>query len=223
MTPRDLALGALALLSAALVAAIALELTAAPAPAPESAPPARTGDLPAAVADDTPTLVPIILARPLFSTDRRPKAAPSTGGEPTDELPRLAGIMIDGPQKHAIFQPSGDAKPITAVVGDQVAGWRVQQITVASVTLDGPGGTRTLEPKADPSLVPPAAPSAPVAPVVPNPGQVTPRQYLPGGMQLPPGVPNPFAGQGVPQPGRPVAPQLPVRQQGGAPAAPNRR
>jgi hypothetical protein len=223
MTPRDLALGSLALLSVALVAVIVLELTAAPAPTPESAPPVRIGDLPAAVVDDVPSLVPTILARPLFSIDRRPKAAAASGNSgPTDDLPRLAGILINGPQKHAIFQPAGDAKPITAAEGDEVAGWRVQRITVADVTLDGPGGTRTLEPKFDPTLAAPAPAAGQIVPGAPQ-GPANPRQYLPGGMALPPGVPNPFAGQAVPAPGRPAIPQSPVRQQGGAPAVPNRR
>ena len=225
MTPRDAALAGLGILCVALLATIAFELTATPAPASQDTPPARVADLPAAVVSDTSGLVPIILARPLFALDRRPKAGPAAVAA-SDDMPRLAGILIDRTQRHAIFQPNGEGKPVTLAEGDEVAGWQVKQITADGVTLTGPKGTQTLQPKADPALA--AAEPAPAAvqglnPAQPNPRQANPRQYLPGGMQLPPGVPNPFAGQVNPAPGRPVIPQPPSRQPGGAPAAPNRR
>lgn len=223
MTPRDAALGGFAFLSVALLAVIALELTAAAVPPPEAAAPARVTDLPAAVVSDDSGLVPIILARPLFASDRRPTASAAAVAA-SDDMPRLAGILIDGTQRSAIFQPSGDGKPVTVAVGDQIAGWRIQQIALDGVTLAGPKGTQTLQPKADPALAAAAPAPVPVAnPAQPNQRQPNPRQYLPGGLQLPPGVPNPFAGQVNPTPGRPGVPQQPSRQPGGALVAPNRR
>ncbi|HLZ67816.1 MAG TPA: hypothetical protein VKQ29_16445 [Aliidongia sp.] len=229
MTPRDAAVGGLGLLSLALLAVIAIEAFQAPAPAPAAAAPAAPSALPAAQVDDSSSFLPTILARPLFALDRRPKESPTAVGAPTDDMPRLAGIMIDQSQRRAIFQPSGDAKPVSLTEGDQIAGWQIQQIAADGVTLAGPKGTETLQPKPDPALAAAAAAgdNANPAPngvpgLPPRPGQTNPRQFLPGGMQLPPGVPNPFAGQPAPPQPRP-APPPPTRQPGGAPAAPSRR
>ncbi|GGF23619.1 hypothetical protein GCM10011611_32100 [Aliidongia dinghuensis] len=222
MTPRDLALGGLGIASAILVVVIALELAAPAAAPPRSAPPAGLGDLPEATTEDVSGLVPTILARPLFAADRRPKASPAAAsGGPGDQMPRLAGILIDRTQRRAIFQPAGDGKPMVLAEGDQIAGWQIQQIAASSVTLTGPGGNQTLEPKPDPALAaaPPVPPPPPGVPAPQNP-----RQYLPGGLQLPPGVPNPFAGQATATPGRPqVAPPPASRQPGSAPNAQKRR
>jgi hypothetical protein len=224
MTPRDVSLAGLGVISLALLAVIAMEAFQTPAPATAAAP-AQATRLPAAAVDDVSGFVPIIVARPLFAPDRRPKAGPAVAGAPSDDMPRLAGIMIERTQRRAIFQPSGDGKPVTLVEGDQVAGWKVQQIAADGVTLTGPKGTQTLQPKADPSLAAAAASSGdPMAPGgAPRPAPNNPRQFLPGGMQLPAGVPNPFVGQAAPPQGRPAVPQPASRQPGGAPAAPNRR
>jgi len=233
MTPRNLALGSFGALSAVLLAVIALELSAAPAPPPRDAAPVRVADLPTTEAEDVSGLVPTILARPLFARDRRPSASAAAAGA-SDQMPRLAGILIDRGQKRAIFQPEGDAKPISVAEGEQVAGWQVKTIAADGVTLAGPKGTETVQPKPDPAL---AAAAATAQPLPGAPGQPNPRQYLPGGMQLPPGVPNPFNGQPRPVPGRPNTgqpgapptgpqpsnPPSNSRQPGSAPAAPNRR
>jgi hypothetical protein len=226
MTPHATLLTSLSVISAALLALIAVEAVSTPIKPSAAAPPVPVNDLPAATVEDVATLVPVILARPLFSPDRRPKAGPAASGAATDDMPRLAGILIDRAERHAIFQPSGDGKPVTVAEGDQVGGWQVQQITADAVTLTGPKGTQVLQPKADPNLAATATPGTdPMVPggVIPKPGQANPRQYLPGGMQLPAGVPNPFPGQTNPTQARPPAPQQPSRQPGGAPAAPNRR
>jgi hypothetical protein len=169
--------------------------------------------------------VPTILARPLFALDRRPKAGPATAGAPSDDMPRLAGVIIERTQRRAIFQPPGDGKPVTLIEGDQIAGWQIQGIAADGVTLTGPKGTQTLEPKGDPTLAAAQPPNADqMAPGAgPRPPVNNPRQFLPGGMQLPPGAPNPFAGQAAPPQARPNVPQPASRQPGGAPAAPNRR
>ena len=232
MTPRDAALGSLGLLSLALLVVIAMEAIETPAPAATAAAPVAASALPATEVDDTASSLPIILARPLFALDRRPSASGSTVGAVSDDMPRLSGILIDQSRRRAIFQPSGDAKPVSLAEGEQVAGWQIQKIAVDGVTLTGPKGTETLLPKPDPALAAAAADNpSPIAPGQGGqPAQANPRQFLPGGMQLPPGVPNPFAGpqpappqpQPNPQP-RPIVPQPRSRQPGGAPAAPNRR
>jgi len=217
MTPRGILLSGLGLVSAALVAVIAFETTGTPVPPSAVAPPPPPLGLPVAADADVQALVPVILARPLFSPDRRPKAGPAAVGV-TDDMPRLAGMLIDRSDRHAIFQPTGDAKPVIVAVGDQVGGYKVQEITAEAVTLAGPKGTLVLQPKPDPSLVN-ATPAQALPGIPPRPGPNVPRQTLPGGMQLPPGVANPFAGQATPTPAVPNA----NRQPGGAPAAPNRR
>jgi hypothetical protein len=223
MTPREMSLAGLGLISIALLAVIGMEATQATAPAAIAAAPVQASRLPAVAVDDAASLLPIILARPLFATDRRPKAGPAPIGAPSDDMPRLAGILIDRADRHAIFQPSGDAKSVSLIEGDQIAGWQIQHIAADGVTLTGPKGVQVLTPKADASLSPPSNidPMAPGA--VPRPPPNVPRQFLPGGMQLPPGVPNPFAGQVAPTQARPTVPQPASRQPGGAPAAPNRR
>ena len=212
------------MISAGLLGLIALEAVHTPAPASTVAAPIQASRLPAAAVDDVAGFVPIILARPLFAVDRRPKAGPAAVGAVSDDMPRLAGIMIDPTQRRAIFQPANEGKTVTLAEGDQIAGWQILQITADSVTLTGPKGTQILQPKPDPSLSSTTPTVDPMTPgSVPRPPANNPRQYLPGGMQLPAGVPNPFAGQTAPTQARPAVPQPASRQPGGAPAAPNRR
>src|SRR5947208_1663743 len=77
-----------------------------------------------------------------------------------------------------------------------VSGWRVGNITPREVSLSGPSGTKTLQPKLDPNLAPPPGqppigqpggrvpiPPAAGRPRVPVPGAA------PAAAQPPPGVP----------------------------------
>ncbi|MGA7867160.1 MAG: hypothetical protein WCA23_24770, partial [Stellaceae bacterium] len=101
-------------------------------------------------------LVATILARPLFSSARRPpQDAPS--GAAADDLTdaRLTGIVTTPRHRLAIFAVSGD-KPLKVAEGDAVSGWRIESITPREVSLSGPSGTKTLQPKLDPNLAPPA-------------------------------------------------------------------
>ncbi|HVJ51947.1 MAG TPA: hypothetical protein VM689_05760 [Aliidongia sp.] len=156
---------------------------------------------PAAPTAPTVQWVNTILARPLFSPTRRPDAAPqqqqtaSQDDGPSD-LPRLSGILLLRDSKQAVFQPTGDQKPIVVAEGGDVSGWTVQSISATEVTLTGPGGTTTLEPKFDENLVPPA-------PQVPN---------IPVRAGVPPTLnqPNPALGQRNLPPGTPVIPKLGV-------------
>jgi hypothetical protein len=129
-----------------------------------------------------------ILARPLFSPSRRPPQN-STGNAADDAGladSRLAGIVIEPGRRFAIFAPQG-AKPLMVTEGETVSGWRVDSISPQEVSLSGPEGTKTLQPKFDPNLAPPAEeqtpPPAPVFGVPPNiraaPGVMVPQPGAP--------------------------------------------
>lgn len=131
-------------------------------------------------------LLTTALARPLFSSTRRPPpqggtdAAADTGLADT----RLTGIVTEPGHRIAIFAPAG-AKALIVTEGESVSGWRVDTITPTDVSLTGPSGTKTLQPKIDPNLVPPAGPptAAPAnAPAPPPVAAVGPRPGLPPAM-----------------------------------------
>ena len=139
---------------------------AAPAPSEASPPPGRPE-----VRGRYGELLAAILARPLFSSTRRP--APQGDDTITDSGlsdTRLAGIVIAPGHRIAIFASNG-AKPLTVSEGETVSGWRVEHITPREVSLSGPGGTKTLQPKFDPNLAPP--PPAASLPVNPLPATVS--------------------------------------------------
>jgi general secretion pathway protein N len=96
----------------------------------------------------------VVLARPLFSPDRRPlvAAAHSVSG-----LPRLSGIVVSGARKVALF--AGPGRTIVAEEGLRVGAYDVVAISDSGVTVAGPGGTTVLRPVFDPAL--PAAARAP--------------------------------------------------------------
>jgi hypothetical protein len=106
-------------------------------------------------------LVTAILARPLFSPTRRPDA-PASGRDAGPDLAdaRLTGIVTLPPLKIAIFAVKG-AKPLVLGEGETVSGWRIDRITPAEIALSGPGGTQTMRPKEDPTLM--RASATPVA------------------------------------------------------------
>ena len=162
----------------------AAEMAAAPPPDAEIAsvvPPRMPTPLPAArpsASGQYDVLVATILARPLFSTTRRPPQHSDGPAADSDlDNARLAGIVTEPGHRFAIFAPTG-AKPLIVSEGDTVSGWRVESITAREVSLSGPGGTKTLEPKIDPNLAPPAPPpmAAATPPAVPpiNPAVVRP-------------------------------------------------
>ena len=153
-------------------------------------------------------LVATALARPLFSSTRRPPHdAPSGPADSDLSDARLTGIVTTPGRRIAIFAVNGD-KPLKVAEGDAVSGWRIETITPREVSLSGPSGTKTLQPKLDPSLAPPPGqpptgqPSA-RGPIPPAAGR--PRVPMPGAapaVALPPqGLPvnNPGA---LPRPAR---------------------
>ena len=164
----------IALLAACMLFAgvITLELQPSNSEEPSVTAPAETPRPPPSPAE-LPRIDGLIAAareRPLFSATRRPaeKASPGSAADPDLSDVRLAGIIVE-PERHmAIFAVSG-AKPVVRLEGENVKEWRLDSISPGEVSLSGPGGVRTLSPKADPHLVRQALPilAAPAAPGTP--------------------------------------------------------
>jgi general secretion pathway protein N len=146
-------------------------------------------------------LLATVLSRPLFSSTRRPPQSAANDG-PSADLgdTRLTGIVTVPGHHLAIFAVNG-AKPLKLTEGEDVSGWRIESITPREVSLSGPGGTKTLEPKVDPSLSQAPAP----APIPINPAARPPVPLPPGAAALPrPGVPPTLPSPPVPRPARPA-------------------
>ncbi len=199
MMPRGLA--AMLGLGAALAVTIALELTGgvsddgamiASAPRPAPAPPSRAA-APPVPPEDRQALVDGILARPLFATNRRPPDAPPAAGPapaPTN-LPRLAGILVHGDSRSAIFAATGSGRPAVVQEGAKLSGYTVQSIEAGQVTLAGPSGSQVLHPAFDPR--PPSPAANPLGGGLPGAG--LPGAGLPGAGPAGPGArpATPFA------------------------------
>jgi hypothetical protein len=100
-------------------------------------------------ADNVQAWVGPILARPLFSPDRRPAAGmddAAAAGVPG--LPRLTGILVGPFGRSAIFA-SNASKPIVLGEGGRIDAYTVQSIDAAEVQLDGPSGVQRLQPAFD--------------------------------------------------------------------------
>ncbi len=195
-----LSLGGCAVFGALLV----VELTSAPnnqqadkrPPAPAEAPLAKPVQRP-----QVDQLVATSLGRPLFSATRKPpEEATATSRRVEQELPnlRLTGIIIEPSRHLAIFAVAG-AKPLVRSEGEMVDDWKLDNIGPHQVSLSGPTGVTTLEPKTDPHLIRPPPPALPGA----TPGQ-------PGAAGRPPG-PVAF-GRPPPPPGPPGRMPVPPTQ-----------
>jgi general secretion pathway protein N len=148
-------------------------------------------------------LLALALARPLFSSNRRPPQSAANDSVATADLAnmRLTGIVTEPSHHLAIFAVNGETKPLKLTEGEDVSGWRIESITPREVSLSGPGGTKTLEPKLDPNLVAPTAP-APAPPA--NPAARPPSRPAPAANLPPrPAVP-PVPGRSPPRPARPT-------------------
>ena len=87
-----------------------------------------------------------VLARPLFAPTRRPsEAAPTLAAAPAS-LPRLSGVLLNGPNRSAIFAPLDGGRPVVAQVGGQLGAYTIQSIAAGRVVVMGPGGTKVLRP-----------------------------------------------------------------------------
>jgi hypothetical protein len=106
--------------------------------------------------------VATILARPLFSRDRRPLAAPGQNAAvAATSVPRLTGILISPLGRTAIFAAVNGGKPIVVSEGGHLGRFVVQSIDVGQVTIIGPGGQNMLRPSFDNATAstPPVAPA----------------------------------------------------------------
>lgn len=161
--------------------------------APVAAVPARTSTAPVARRAPPPRLddlLTVSLARPLFNSSRRPPEEPGNSGSTDLSGNRLTGIITEPERRFAIFAVAG-GKALVVSEGENVSGWRVDSITPTEITLSGPGGNKTLQPKTDPNVVrqaPPAPKPAQPAPTQPRPGAAA-RAPAPAG----PGIPQPNA------------------------------
>lgn len=142
-------------LAAGLAGVIGLELSSAwsaPPELPVAGVAGRAAASPAAdrrggMADRPEAWAAAALARPLFAPGRRPEALASVAAAPVGAgLPRLSGVLIDGERRRAIFAGANGAMPVTTGEGGDVAGFRVQKIEAAQVTLAGPDGVRVVRP-----------------------------------------------------------------------------
>ena len=142
-------------------------------------------------------LLAATLARPLFSSTRRPPPNASTEAATDSDLAdtRLTGIVTEPGRRTAIFAINGD-KPLRVAEGEAVSGWRIESITPREVSLSGPSGTKTLQPKMDPNLAPP--------PGQPPPGTAGGRFPTPPAAGAGPRPPSPPAVAGVGPPNRAV-------------------
>lgn len=153
--------------SAALAVALPLELRSDITNPVVSTPPATKSNETFATQGEGPAVKQMVaraLARPLFTATRRPPEA-EAGGHPDTSLSdlRLTGIVIIPDRHFAIFTGS-DGKPLVRSEGEMISDWRIDGIAPQSISLTGPTGTTTLEPKADPHLnrlQPAAQPLAP--------------------------------------------------------------
>jgi len=135
-----------------------------------------------ATVDHTEEWAETVLARPLFSPNRRPPATTPGAAPGPVALPRLAGVMVGPFGKLAIFAGTADGKPTVASEGSSLGNYVVEAIEVGQVTVQGPGGRRLLHPAFDSSAPPPATAGQPPGP---------PRAAA-AGVPAIPGMPPPF-------------------------------
>ena len=92
---------------------------------------------------DTERLGDIILARPLFSSSRRPAQAPQAA-DAAHSAPRLSAIMIGGGLKRVVFDDDGHA--LVAREGGHAGPYTIVSIAADRVYVVGTSGSQTLRP-----------------------------------------------------------------------------
>ena len=140
---------------------------------------------------------------------------------------RLTGVLIQPDRQLAIFAVKGVKGAETRIlsVGQALNGWKLDSISPEGVSLSGPGGTRTLQPEGDTTLVRqarlPAAPAQP--PPAAPPGQAPGQPQAgapPGRTPISPQAAVPPAPARAGAPGQPVRPRPPLTAP--VPSAPTR-
>jgi hypothetical protein len=84
----------------------------------------------------------VVLARPLFTENRRPTEAQHAAAKAA--LPRLTGTILTDQGELAIFQPA-EGKSVALGRGAAVAEWTVSEIADGTVTLQRGATTTTLD------------------------------------------------------------------------------
>ena len=102
-----------------------------------------------------------ILARPLFSPDRKPVG---TSAKSVAGLSRLTGIVVTESRKIAIFAAPAGERSIVAEEGSHINAYEVKSITDSGVTVSGPAGTMVMLPIFDVSSPQVAKRLTPIAP-----------------------------------------------------------
>ncbi len=123
------------------------EGTAAPLSTPREATGVPTAVVPVE-RDDLGLVAAAVIARPLFSPERRPPSAtrPTAPESPrADEMPRLSAVIVGPRDRRAIFI-GADGKSRAVSEGDSIGGMRVRTIAPGEVTLTGPSGDRVVRP-----------------------------------------------------------------------------
>jgi hypothetical protein len=149
-TPIPLAAAGLMAAAGLLAVTLAWELGAFASEEPIAVhhPRAVAAAPPAALPDHTDEWVTTVLARPLFSPDRRPPSEAATvaaGSQTPEGLPRLTGVIVSPSGRSAIFANEG-GKPVVVTEGGRVNAWIVRAIDIGTVRVSGPGGARDLHP-----------------------------------------------------------------------------
>jgi hypothetical protein len=99
------------------------------------------------VEGDSSRWVDKTLARPLFSSDRRPPPdTASLVAGPSMSLPRLTGVVVSSAGAFAIFAGPEGGKPVVVEEGGQVGAAVVETIAPGRVVILGPGGAVVLRP-----------------------------------------------------------------------------
>jgi hypothetical protein len=111
--------------------------------------------------NETDRQVNEILARPIFSSDRKPIGSAARG---ITGLSRLTGIVVTGTSKIAIFAGPSGGKPVVVEEGSRVNAFEVTSISGAGVTVVGPGGATMMTPVFDRSPPPVPQPARPQPP-----------------------------------------------------------
>ena len=172
MMPRALAgllglgillIGTIALELPGIVADESVMISSTPRPPPARPSPAAAAPI---TRDGRQEMVDGIVARPLFAATRRPAAVLAGPAAAPANLPRLAGIMVNGDIRSVIFAALDGGRPKVAQEGTQVGAYTVQSIEAGQVTLSGPGGVQVLRPTFDPRPQDPTAPPAAAVPAV---------------------------------------------------------
>jgi hypothetical protein len=135
--------------------------------------------------DHTDAWLATVLARPLFSRDRKPTPPDAKPGTATTlaALPRLTGVIVGPFGRTAIFAGADGGKAIVAGEGTAVGPYTVQSIQPGGVTVTGPKGEQMVALSGDATTRSALAAEIPRPPLQPPPGL----PGLPGLAQ--PGVP----------------------------------